>query len=89
MESIPVDSVDCVCVLVVSAAPEPIAVARSKRSDQRQSDRQQSDRQVTKPVRLSEADIDRQTLTDVQHSAVSDIKTVNIATLTDSDLKSN
>jgi len=53
-------------------------------------ERKQTDRQVTKTARSSEADAAHQTSTDVlRSSAVSDISTIGIATLTSADLRSN
>ena len=85
---------DDACV-IVSAAPASSASAESKQTDRpvqtdpSQSERSQSSRQVTKTVRLTEADTHHQTLTDVQRSAVGDVKTVSVAALTSSDLRSN
>jgi len=85
--------------VIVSAAPASSAAAESKQTDRpvqtdpSQSERSQSERsqsgwQVTKTVRLTEADTHHQTLTDVQRSAVGDVKTVSVAALTSSDLSS-
>ena len=72
--------------LVISATPSSVAAAESRQTDRQQSDCPQIDRQVTKAVRSSESDSELQTL---QQSAVGDIKTVSVATLASSDLRSN